>query len=151
MKVLSIFISSIFLLILFTSFSNGPDSTFSLTINVDSLRNSKGIVQFGLYNTEGSIPDEKFTKYYKLSKAKIANNSSTIAFNNIPIGKYAVSILHDENNDGKINRGIVLPKEGIGFSNYQTIGFSNRPTFDKASFIINCDKDIRVKVIYMVK
>lgn len=151
MKVFCVFISSIILLLLFTSFSNGPDSTFSLTINVDSLRNSKGIVQFGLYNTEGSIPDEKFTKYYKLSKAKIANNSSTIAFNNIPIGKYAVSILHDENNDGKINRGIVLPKEGIGFSNYQTIGFSNRPTFDKASFIINCDKDIRVKVIYMVK
>ena len=30
-------------------------------------------------------------------------NSSTITFNNIPKGNYAVFILHDENKNGKID------------------------------------------------
>jgi uncharacterized protein (DUF2141 family) len=32
--------------------------------------------------------------------------------------KYAINILHDEDNNGKIKKGFVLPKEGMGFSNY---------------------------------
>ncbi|WP_317124951.1 DUF2141 domain-containing protein [Paenimyroides viscosum] len=43
----------------------------------------------------------------------------------------------------------MLPKEGIGFSNYQTIGLRNRPNFSKASFELNADKTVEVKVIYM--
>ena len=130
MKKLTILFS---LLLLFSSFSNQTDKTFSLTITVEKLRNSDGIVQFALYNKEGSIPDEKFEKCYKILKAKIANNTTTITFKDIPVGKYAVNILHDENNNGKIDKGFILPIEGIGFSNYQTIGLSNRPTFAKAS------------------
>jgi uncharacterized protein (DUF2141 family) len=65
------------------------------------------------------------------------------------LGKYAVNILHDENENGEIDKGFILPIEGIGFSNFQSIGFSNRPSFSKASFDLNCDKKIAVKVIYM--
>jgi len=60
-----------------------------------------------------------------------------------------LNILHDEDKDGKIKKGIILPKEGIGFSNYQTIGFSNRPTFTKASFKLNGDKEMLIKIIYL--
>jgi uncharacterized protein (DUF2141 family) len=115
-------ISSAFLgLFIFSSFSIEPDPTFSLTIKVEQLRNSKGIVQFALYNKEGSIPDEDYKKSFKILKGKIQNGSSTITFHGIPTGKYAVNILHDENNDGKIEKGFILPLEGIGFSNRKTI------------------------------
>ena len=60
-----------------------------------------------------------------------------------------MNILHDENNNSKIDKGLLLPKEGIGFSNYQTIGLRNRPNFSKASFELNTDKTVEVKVIYM--
>ena len=149
MKNLTLIICPLLLFLLFTSFSNQADKIFSLTINVEKLKNSKGIVQFALYNKEGSIPDEDFKKCYKLLKADIVNGSSTIIFRGIPIGKYAVNILHDENNNGKIDKGFILPLEGIGFSNYQTIGLSNRPNFAKASFILNCDKAMMIKMIYL--
>jgi len=57
--------------------------------------------------------------------------------------------LHDEDNDGKIKKGIVLPKEGIGFSNYQSISIFNRPNFRKASFDLEGNKEILVSIIYL--
>lgn len=136
-------------MLIITSFSNQAEKTFSLTVNVEKLRNSEGIVQFALYNKEGSIPDETFKKCYKILKAEIANGASTITFHNIPAGKYAVNILHDENNNGKIEKGFILPLEGIGFSNYKTIGLSNRPNFEKASFILNSNKVLMIKMVYL--
>jgi len=127
---------------------NNAIDTYSLTVKVTHLRNSKGVVQFALYNKEGSIPDEKYKKYYLKDIAPIKENSSTITFSNLPQGKYAINILHDENKNGKIDKGFILPKEGIGFSNYQSIGIRNRPKFSKASFLLNSDTVKEIKVIY---
>ncbi|WP_456422856.1 DUF2141 domain-containing protein [Lutibacter sp.] len=138
-------------LILFTLISfnkKNEEKTFSLTVKVTHLRNSKGVVQFALYNKEGSIPDEKYKKYYLKDIAPIKENSSTITFSNLPQGKYAINILHDENKNGKIDKGFILPKEGIGFSNYQSIGIRNRPKFSKASFMLNTNTTKEIKVIY---
>lgn len=131
------------------SFAKPNAETFSLTIDVKNLRNEKGVVQFALYNKDGSIPDEDYENYYKILKGEIINGSSTITFKNIPSGKYAVNILHDENKNGKIDKGFILPIEGIGFSNFQSIGLTNRPNFSKASFELKENKTINVKVIYM--
>jgi uncharacterized protein (DUF2141 family) len=131
------------------SFANPNADTYSLTIEVKNLRNAKGVVQFALYNIDGSIPDEDYENYYKIVKGEIVNGSSTIIFENIPSGRYAVNILHDENKNGKIDKGFILPKEGIGFSNFQTVGLTNRPNFSKASFELKENKSISVKVIYL--
>lgn len=135
--------------LLLTSFNIHKEETYSLTIEVRELRNSKGVVQFALYNKDGSIPDERFKNYFRILKGEIINGSASIIFKNLPEGSYALNILHDEDKDGKIKKGIILPKEGIGFSNYQTIGFSNRPTFTKASFKLNGDKEMLIKIIYL--
>lgn len=149
MKNVTRVISIFFLLLPFTTFSNQADKTVSLTINVENLRNSKGIVQFALYNKDGSIPDENFKKSYKIVKGKIIEGSSVITFKDIPIGNYAVNIFHDENNNGEIDKGFIFPTEGIGFSNFETIGFSNKPSFKKASFNLSTDKVMSVKIIYL--
>lgn len=116
------------------SFAKPNAKTLSLTIEVKNLRSEKGVVQFALYNKDGSIPDEDYENYYKIVKGEIVNGSSTITFKNIPSGKYAVNILHDENKNGKIDKGFILPIEGIGFSNFRSIGLTNRHNFSKASF-----------------
>ena len=131
------------------SFAKPNAKTLSLTIEVKNLRNEKGVVQFALYNKDDSIPDEDYENYYKIVKGEIVNGSSTITIENIPSGKYAVNILHDENKNGKIDKGFILPIEGIGFSNFRSIGLTNRPNFSKASFELKENKSINVKVIYM--
>lgn len=124
-------------------------NVYSLIVEVKGLRSSDGVIQFALYNKNGSIPDEHFKKYCRLAKAKITSGSARITFQDLPEGRYAVNIVHDENSNGKLDKGLFLPKEGIGFSNYASIGLANRPSFEKASFVLNADSSIAVKIIYM--
>jgi uncharacterized protein (DUF2141 family) len=131
------------------SFANSNADTLFFNHRGEKFAECKRSSSFALYNKDGSIPDEDYENYYKILKGEIINGSSTITFKNIPSGKYAVNILHDENKNGKIDKGFILPIEGIGFSNFQSIGFANRPNFSKASFELKENKTINVKVIYM--
>jgi uncharacterized protein (DUF2141 family) len=116
---------------------------------VNELRNSKGTVIFALYNREDAFPDEHYKKYLLKLTGMVVNGTSSVTFENLPEGRYAVNILHDENNDGKIKKGIILPKEGIGFSNYKSFGISNKPKFSKASFNVQNNTRITIKIIYL--
>ena len=142
-------LQSFLVIVLFTSFSIQKQETFSLTVEVKDLRNSEGTLLFALYNREDAFPDEHYKKYFKRLTGKIVNGASSVTFENIPSGKYAINILHDEDNNGEIKKGLILPTEGIGFSNYLTIGFSNRPTFTKASFDLRCNRIVRIKIVYL--
>jgi len=146
LKKISILITAI----IFMSFNlQNDEKTYSLTITVKDLRNSKGVVQFAIYNKEGSIPDEKYKKYYKIDSVAINDHTVTITFNGLPKGRYAINILHDENKNGKVDKKFILPKEGIGFSNYESMGISNRPKFSKASFEVSSNTEKVIKIIYM--
>lgn len=122
----------------------------SLTIEVTNLKNSDGSLILNLYNKDGTIPDEKFQAYYKQAEVAIKSKRARFTFKGIPGGTYAVTVLHDENKNGKIDKKFMLPipKEGVGFSNYTHFGLSNRPNFKDASFTLNKDKTMVVKVIY---
>lgn len=123
-------------------------NTIDLTVEVQHLRNNQGVVQFALYNKDGSIPDEGYKNYFKIGKVEIVGNSARYVFKNLSKGKYAVNILHDENENGKIDKGFIFPIEGIGFSNFTKIGMGNKPNFTKASFELVENKTISVKSIY---
>lgn len=139
----------LFLFLTFSSFQSQQQKLFSLTVEVNHLRNNEGSVVFALYNRDDAFPDEHYKKYFKKMIGKIENGNASVTFKDLREGKYAVSILHDEDNDGKIKKGFILPKEGIGFSNYQSIGIGNKPKFNKASFNLESDLKIMVKMIYM--
>jgi uncharacterized protein (DUF2141 family) len=57
-------------------------------------------------------------------------------FNELKAGKYAVSIVYDEDGDGKLNTGFLgIPSELVGFSN-NAKGTFGHPSFHKAFFTI---------------
>jgi len=140
------------LIALFSFTYSNQEATYSLTIKVENLRNSKGVVQYAIYNKDGSIPDEKYEKYFKKGISKINDKGiASFTFTNLPQGSYAANVLHDENKNGKIDKKFMLPipKEGIGFSNYESIGLSNRPNFSKASFLVKSNMEKVIKIIYL--
>lgn len=149
MKKVSVMLSIPVVLFYVLAFTFQKEERGSLTVEVSDLKNSNGQVIFSLYNKDGSIPDEELKNFYKNSKVDISNKSAQTTFKNLPKGKYAVNIVHDENKNGKIDKGWILPIEGIGFSNFKSIGFSNKPNFKKASFDLNTNRSITVKTIYM--
>ena len=144
---------NLLIILLFSAFSysvlSQNDNYYDLKVVVKDLRNNTGVVQFALYNEKGSIPDEKFEKLHKKEKVSIKNNRAEYTFRVLKGGTYAINVLHDENKNGKIDKGFILPIEGIGFSNYSSIGLTNRPNFEKASFQLNKNKEVEVKIIYM--
>ena len=54
---------SVFSFLFLSSFSKTKEE-YSLTIVVENLRNSKGVLQVALYNKDGSIPDEQYKNYF---------------------------------------------------------------------------------------
>jgi len=136
------------LFLVFISIISNADEKFTLKVSVDNLRDSRGVVQFTLYNRDGTIPDEKYQNLYKQHIKKITNSSAETIFGDLPKGRYAINILHDENSNGKIDKGFILPIEGVGFSNYNSIDIINKPNFKKASFKLNSNSKRAIKVIY---
>ena len=126
-----------------------PEELHSITIEVYDLRNSKGTVHFALYNDKTTFPDQKFEKHLIKGKSEIIDNKSVITFHDVPKDTYAVAIFHDENNNNKIDKGLILPKEGLGFSNYTSLNIKNKPRFSRASFELTQDETIKVKTVYM--
>jgi len=120
----------------------------TLTVVATGLKNNQGEVQFSLYNKDGTIPDKKLNKYYKMQRVSIVNKEAKAIFKDLPKGRYAVSLFHDENNNSIIDKGFLMPKEGVGLSNFKTINFFHLPNFKKASFLLNGDKKIYINAIY---
>jgi uncharacterized protein (DUF2141 family) len=71
----------------------------------------------------------------------------TIHFSDLAPGKYAVSVMHDENGNGKLDSNILgIPKEGYGFSNNPRV--MRKPTFDEASIELGAsDQSIRIVLL----
>lgn len=119
-----------------------------LVIEVNNLRNSKGFVLISLFNDEKDFP-EKAEKAVRKAKVKIKDRTASISFNNLPAGKYACAILHDENDNYKMDFNILgMPKEGYGFSN-NAKGLFGPPSFSKASFVVADEvHKISIRTIY---
>ncbi|QED38660.1 DUF2141 domain-containing protein [Antarcticibacterium arcticum] len=121
---------------------------YSLRVAADNFRNSKGVAQFALYNRDGTIPDEKLKKYFRKEVGEIKNSKSSVIFKDLPKGRYAITVLHDENGNGEVDKILLFPKEGFGISNFEKISLSNRPDFSKASFELCEETTKKIKLIY---
>ena len=82
------------------------------------------------------------SKSYKGVKSDISNNSCTVSFKDLPEGTYAVSIFHDENDNGKLDTNFFgIPKEDYGCSN-DAKGFMGPPKWKDAIFEFKQNKTI---------
>lgn len=93
-----------------------PAAADTVTITVTDLRNTKGVVRACMTTREDVFP--KCIKDPASHRTVVtAGDKVTITFTGVKPGKYAVALLHDENNNGKADRAMgMMPKEGYGFS-----------------------------------
>ena len=129
--------------------SNSSENTYTLTIIVTSLRNNNGKLQLDLYKNQQEFEarySDKDRRIY-LPKKNLMNGSVTFTFKNLPEGTYGVAIMDDENSNGKIDYGWVLPSEGFGFGDYWHSKWRT-PTFNDFKFTLQSDKTVTVKAKY---
>lgn len=120
-------------------------SAQQLTVHVEGLRNADGSIHVGFYDSEEQWKTEKSNFQRHGSKAAQQNGRISLTFNDVPAGHYALAIVDDENDSGGIDWGILLPKEGFGFSNYYHKGLF-RPDFDDFDFDLPAGEHVEVTV-----
>jgi uncharacterized protein (DUF2141 family) len=72
-------------------------------------------------------------------------------FNDVKPGRYAIALLHDENDNGKADRALgMMPKEGFGFSRDAPVRMGP-PSFDSAAFDYAGEaKAVTIRMRYML-
>jgi uncharacterized protein (DUF2141 family) len=132
------------IVLLFTEIlcTNAQKETFNLTVNIAGLNSDKGNLLVGVYSTK-----EDFLKRpFKSDVIKIINKKSIVIFKDIPKGAYAVSFVHDENDNKKMDTDFIgIPKEDFGCSNNAT-GFMGPPKYEDAKFQLTKNKTINIKI-----
>jgi uncharacterized protein (DUF2141 family) len=134
------------LLLLFCAgFSSAQAQASTLTVQVTQVKSTKGKILFALFNGADGFPGTH-QKAFKLMEANPLVGTTTVRFENLPEGTYALAVFHDENKDGKLNTNLVgIPKEPYGFSNNARPAFS-APGFKEASFVFKNQKTLSIQV-----
>ncbi len=102
-----------------------------LTVTVTGVRELKGTIQVAVVDSEAAWNDAAERIAVQVTRAD--SETASLRFTGLPPGTYAVQVMHDENDDNKLNTNFAgIPIEGYGFSNNPRV--MRRPNFDEASF-----------------
>ena len=104
-----------------------------LTVTVKDLRNRKGQLIFGVFKSADGFPRVEGKSVNWQVKKDI--DAKTVTFTaHLPPGRYAASVLHDENRSGDMEKNPVgVPTEGYGVTNNPKPAFRDA-TFKEATF-----------------
>src|SRR5690349_5051697 len=86
----------------------------NLIVTIENLKNINGDLLIGLYDNASNFPRKVATG----KVVKVTEKLMKVTFPDLKPGNYAVSVLHDENQNKDMDQGrLGIPKEGYGFSN----------------------------------
>ena len=121
--------------------ANGTDKELrALVLLLKNIKSEQGKIYIAVFNDERSFMKSRYKE-----EAVTVNSLDDIEVElKLPDGKYAISIFHDTNNNGKLNTNFMgIPKEPYGFSNNPKTTFGP-PNFEKASFDLSANQTIKI-------
>jgi uncharacterized protein (DUF2141 family) len=116
-----------------------------VTAQVENFKNDKGFCQACIFSSAASF--SKMEPFQCVSN-KITSGKSSIQFENIPDGTYAIFVFHDQNNNKKMDRNFFgIPKENYGASS-NNLPFASSPRFSENKFVLlnNASLNLNIKL-----
>lgn len=139
----------ILLLILFfraRAEAQSVSETATLVVEIREVEHNRGNIHVGLYNNGDDFLNVENVYQGVIESAESGN--MYIVLGDIPVGRYAIAIFHDENSNGTLDRNMFrLPTEGIGISNNIRTRFGP-PSYRDAAFRIENNRTIRINMNY---
>lgn len=122
-----------------------------LEVRVERIKDVKGEIGVALWNSKLGYPTH-LEHAFEAEWMPVKGGETVVAavFDTMSAGEYAVSVVHDTNENRKVDRGFFgFPKEGVGFSNDQKVVMS-APRYDKPKFplVAGKNKIIVIKLDY---
>ena len=116
-------------------------SAATLTVDVGNVAEAKGQLRIAVYDEETWLDTERWIAAQRVPAA----TEGVSATFELPSGTYAVAVLHDLNENEKMDyRLLRLPKEPYGFSN-GVVPRLGPPAFEDARFIV-ADEPVRIRI-----
>ena len=119
-----------------------------LSVGVDGVRSSKGLIRVCLTADPGNFP--ACADDADAMTRSIPAGQRSLRFDGLPDGTYAVAVIHDENSNARLDTIAGIPKEGYGFSRNAAVMFGP-PKFAAARFALTGDaqaQHIRMRYIF---
>lgn len=130
--------------ILFFAFQPVKESS-KCVVNITNLPSAGGDLYIGWYNHEDGFREVSRSVYSQILPTN-ATTTVSIDFENIKNGTYAISVFLDQNKNGILDKNFFgIPTEPYGFSN-NVIPAMRASSFQEASFDIQEDKAITIKL-----
>lgn len=107
----------------------------SLVVSIKGVRASLGgRLYIGLFDNAESFPER--SARFRQARADVEGPRARVEFEDLPPGRYAIAIFHDENGNAMFDQGLFgIPLEGFGFSRDAEVMFGS-PSFDDAAFSV---------------
>lgn len=121
-----------------------------VSVTITDMRSTEGVVRACMTTNEDIFPKcRKDPESHRLVIA--ARENMTLTFRDVKPGRYAIALLHDENDNGKADRALgMMPKEGFGFSRDAKVRMGP-PKFKDAVFdYTGKAKSMTIKMRYML-
>lgn len=107
----------------------------SLELRVTNLESEKGLIRVLIFSSSDGFPEDP-SKAIKALSIPIKSKKASLKINDLQAGNYAISVFHDENEDGKIRKNFFgYPLNKFGFSNNPN-GFLSIPSFSRCAFSV---------------
>lgn len=117
-----------------------PTAPSQLVLKVSDYETPTGQIAVALFRNEASFEAET---PYRDAVVKISGPTTTIIFDDLPVGEYAFKLFHDANMNGELDTdGLGIPSEDYFFSTDASDPFS-APEFDESKFILPKGKMVR--------
>lgn len=133
----------LFLVLVQICFLTGSAQILKVTIR--NIRTNQGQLCVALFDSSDGFKKEQACWENNYDKYRISRDAFSIT---IPIapGTYGLSVLDDENRDGKMNYNwIGVPLEGFGLSGYIHKGI-RKPSFNDFIFRVDANQTIKIEV-----
>jgi uncharacterized protein (DUF2141 family) len=119
----------------------------TLTVKLSNIGSEKGKIMLALFQQPEGFPFVH-QKAFRLQQVAARPGDLTVSFPQLPAGRYALAVYHDENADMKLNTNALgIPREGYGFSRNIRPKFS-APKFEEAAFDLARSSQMSVEVKY---
>lgn len=122
--------------------------TADISATITNLRSTKGRILACL-----TMRADKFPACENDPTARsliVPATEGKIHFGAVPAGNYAIAVIHDENSNGKLDKRLIIPREGFGFSRDAPV-MMGPPSFSAAVFAVGTAAErLTIKMRYLL-
>jgi len=123
----------------------------TITVKISKITELKGKLHIALFDNvedwKSDVENDGTGHEFKIMREDVVEDGQKVTFEDVPAGTYAISMYHDIDDNGELNRTVgIIPAEPYGFSNNEVPGLGGAPKFEKCNFSVDEMQSIELNI-----